>query len=384
MAATAEGQSEYETLVRQQLTELGYDANAIPDEVRSRQATAAPLPRQKKLRDDMSRWRAQVLREFLQDFEEKMELGDGTEDAAQLSYPTALNSAEARSVGSPAAKKAATPTKGGGKAGGASRPASKAAPKSTRPASSRGPSGLPAAKASLLTEMPPANPVEASDAEQPDEYAAAVDVSEDMDDGAGGTGVVPRFTPAQWDALRPAASPRKPASRPQSARVASSPRGGLGSSSGLAPHSARASIDNRPPLGSMSGVIHSQSMITTPKRPKSDPVSLHARRQAQWRSDSYLSLTTKRTAPPIDMSPAPRTVQMAKRKVNTYVVPTSKRRDDLVWQTRQRLRNADIDAGGVGARAPSKRMVPNSFVPATEKRRDDLRWHVRAEMATRG
>ena len=61
----------------------------------------------------------------------------------------------------------------------------------------------------------------------------------------------------------------------------------------------------------------------------------------------------------------------------------TRRRDDLVWQTRQRLQAKDSDANGVAARvgSGSKTMVPNFFVPATEKRRDDLRWAVRTEMA---
>ena len=58
-----------------------------------------------------------------------------------------------------------------------------------------------------------------------------------------------------------------------------------------------------------------------------------------------------------------------------------KRRDDLVWQTRQRMRMKDADAGGRAKTGGAKQMVPNRFVPATEKRRDDLRWAVRTEMA---
>ena len=85
----------------------------------------------------------------------------------------------------------------------------------------------------------------------------------------------------------------------------------------------------------------------------------------------------------MDMTPAPATVKTSRRRVNTYVVPTAKRRDDLVWQTRQRLQAKDSDANGVAARvgSGSKTMVPNFFVPATEKRRDDLRWAGRTEMA---
>ena len=343
-----------------------------------------------------------------------MELGEGGSsadapgaiDAAQLSYPTALNSAEARSFSRP--KEANPPSSSSsarrkaGKAPVAKGPSGKAVAKSPRAAAA--PASLPsAAKAgSLLNEVPPvAEPAEAPR----DEFAAAMDVTDDAGgadamaadamaadattddaDGAKGSAEVPHFTQAQWEALRPApSSPR----RPQSARAApkphASPRGGgggLGSSSALGGSARGVPFDSRPPLGSCLGVIHSQSMIMTPRRPKSDPVSLHAKRMSQWQSDSYLSLTTRRTGPPIDMSPAPRTVKLAKRTVNNYVVPTAKRRDELVWQTRQRLRQADPDAGGgAGGAATGKRMVPNSFVPATEKRRDDLRWAVRTEMA---
>ena len=72
---------------------------------------------------------------------------------------------------------------------------------------------------------------------------------------------------------------------------------------------------------------------------------------------------------------------MPKIRPNVYVVPTAKRRDDLVWQTRQRMRMKDADAGGRAKTGGAKQMVPNRFVPATEKRRDDLRWAVRTEMA---
>ena len=93
----------------------------------------------------------------------------------------------------------------------------------------------------------------------------------------------------------------------------------------------------------------------------------------------YASSRTKRTFP---AAPQPlQTVAAPRRRINTYEVPTSKRRDELVWSVRQAMRNSDADAGGLAARTPSKRIVPNTFVPATEKRRDDLRWAVRTEMA---
>ena len=70
-----------------------------------------------------------------------------------------------------------------------------------------------------------------------------------------------------------------------------------------------------------------------------------------------------------------------------YEVPTAKRRDALVMETRQRLRYVDRDslAPGSAGRSSTGRsllgMTPNMYVPPTEKRRDNLRWQVRSEMA---
>jgi hypothetical protein len=107
-------------------------------------------------------------------------------------------------------------------------------------------------------------------------------------------------------------------------------------------------------------VILAQSMIATPRRVKSDPVSLHAKRAAQWKLDPYLSLTKKHNGSPIDAAPARATVKNSKRRVNAYVVPTAKSRDDLVWETRTRLRRADADAGGTAARTPAVRSPPRT------------------------
>ena len=63
--------SEYADLVREQLDAIGYDSRAIPDN---------------------------VLREFLADFEEQMDIGVDSESTPALSYPTALSSAEAQGV----------------------------------------------------------------------------------------------------------------------------------------------------------------------------------------------------------------------------------------------------------------------------------------------
>ena len=344
MATAPPSDAEYEALVRQQLTELGYNSDAIPDE---------------------------VLREFLADFEEKMELGSG-EGAANLSYPSALNAAE--KVAAKASPKKEAPKKATPKA------APKAAPKKavtrTPPSASK---TQPPAKKPACTSASVAAAGEAT-AASADAYAAAVDIGDApaATDATGGADAatkepVPKFDSAQWAALKPGGS--RPSTAPARSK-ATTPRGGLISGSGM--------VDGRPPLGSASGVIVSNSTIGTPRKPKSDPVSMHARRQAQWSGDSYLSLTKKPIlGPPMDMTPAPATVKTSRRRVNTYVVPTAKRRDDLVWQTRQRLQAKDSDANGVAARvgSGSKTMVPNFFVPATEKRRDDLRWAVRTEMA---
>ena len=210
--------------------------------------------------------------------------------------------------------------------------------------------------------------------EPPLDGATAADEAVDVADIGQG---VPAFEKAHWESLQPATGCH---ARPQSARAASgrAPTGPrLGSSSS-------ALFDQRPPLGSMSGVILA-SNAATPRRPRSDPVSMHAKRQAQWQSDSFLITTggKKRAGRLIEPSSPPAPLQISRRRHNEYVVPTAKRRDDLVWQTRQRLQAKDSDANDVAARvgSGSKTMVPNFFVPATEKRRDDLRWAVRTETA---
>lgn len=63
-----------------------------------------------------------------------------------------------------------------------------------------------------------------------------------------------------------------------------------------------------------------------------------------------------------------------------YIVPTQKRRDDVVWHTRERLRreHAPHQTNFAASRAPAAR---NTYVPPTSLRRDELRWQVRAELA---
>ena len=144
--------------------------------------------------------------------------------------------------------------------------------------------------------------------------------------------------------------------------------------------------------GSTSSLIRSSSHVGTPrKRGGADPVYLHARRENEWASNSFLANSPRRplskvTSPaPPDTSQASRRRGAALAKPPSYVVPTEKRRDAVIWETRERMRR--IAAAGPpprGGSAGRTRLVPNTYKPPTEKRRDDLRWHVRAEMATRG
>ena len=125
---------------------------------------------------------------------------------------------------------------------------------------------------------------------------------------------------------------------------------------------------------------------STPRRPKCDPVALHARREAQWKSSSFLANSPRRSVKVY--SPAPVTLAASRRRqpLATYEVPTAKRRDALVMETRQRLRYVDRDslAPGSAGRSSTGRslgLAPNKDAPPTEKRRDNLRWQVRSEMA---
>jgi hypothetical protein len=115
-------------------------------------------------------------------------------------------------------------------------------------------------------------------------------------------------------------------------------------------------------------------MDSAPTRAKSDPVSMHQQREAQWKSAPFLANSPRRSVRVVAPSPATRQVSR-RRPPPEYVVPTAKRRDDVVWETRMRMR------AGAAPSPRHKKMVPNTYVPATDKRRDDLRWQVRAEMA---
>ena len=345
------GDEEYARLVREQLDALGYNSASIPDS---------------------------VLREFLADFEQ-MDIApaDGA-PATPLSYPTALSSTEA---------KGAEPSRS---------PSMVAHAKQPSVEGTRGRKGAGGARKVPLQGTKPHGkdelPKEAQGGSAPidaSEFEAVLDI--DYGDSDAPMMPVPAFDRAHWAALAPKSSSRPATARSslQSASAIASPR-----ATASRPQSARPSLGSTSMMGGGfgpscgSGVIFSSSSAIggyggTPRQFKSDPVAMHAKRREQWRTDSFLgpaagkSRTSLTVSSPLPIS----TVVAPRRRVNTYVVPTSKRRDDLVWQTRLRMRYADPDAGGKPTRARSKTMVPNRFVPATEKRRDDLRWAVRNDMA---
>ena len=316
------------------------------------------------LKQPLFRMLPQVLREFLNDFEEKMDLGANA-DPSQLSYPSALTAAEAptskKTTGKASGSSSRVTSARGRKAASSAAPARKAPAGSS--ASPRRPSPTETAKAAAAAVLsaPPSAPVVPS---------LPVNLNMDYQDGLPDTSdpvASAQRSMARAATARPSEVSRATSSRPMSAR--STPR-------------APPAFPMGPGLSSMSGVIISNSTIATPRRPKCDPVAAHAKHAAAWKSSSFLNLGTKRVGPPVSSPPPPETMKAPRRRANEYVVPTSKRRDELVWQTRQRLRMMDSDAGGrVKSSRGTKQLVPNTFVPATEKRRDDLRWAVRTEMA---
>jgi hypothetical protein len=70
--------------------------------------------------------------------------------------------------------------------------------------------------------------------------------------------------------------------------------------------------------------------------------------------------------------------QQHKSRASTAQVPTQKRRDDVVWETRQRLVRDHVPHQTKFTSAPR---VRNTYVPPTSQRRDELRWQVRSELA---
>ena len=103
-------------------------------------------------------------------------------------------------------------------------------------------------------------------------------------------------------------------------------------------------------------------------------MALHARREAQWKSSSFLANSPRRAI--TVYSPAPVTLAANRRRqpLAAYEVPTSKRRDALVMETRQRLRYVDHDslAPGTAGRSSTGRslgLAPNKYNKYVAERR---------------
>lgn len=311
---------EYEALVRDQLNALGYNSEAIPDEVRQ----LSVLRRAARKSPHYSTTREQVLREFLREFEGKAIISDDASlDAESLERNRSTSEAP----------------------GGDS-----AASHQQRMAQL---SGLPAApkrysgKGNFLSEEE-SEPVSiASSSRKKSSPHEERQIESTMENSGSSKNPISSARPSS-------ASYRAPARAPLS--VLSTPRRGS------------------------SSVIRSGSCsaISGCAWYKSDPVAMHARREQQWKSDSFLSATPRRNVTMSSPAPA-RTITSSNRvrartpKANAYVVPSTKRRDALVWETRLRMRQAR-QAGSTPK--PQKTMVPNSFVPPTDKPRRDLRWQV--------
>lgn len=77
---------------------------------------------------------------------------------------------------------------------------------------------------------------------------------------------------------------------------------------------------------------------TTPRHLRCNPVELHAQRRQEWGEANFLSggsISRARVAPPL--SPGAATQQSRRHRQcvpNTFVVPTSKRRDDVRWESK--------------------------------------------------
>ena len=294
-----------------------------------------------------------MLREFLQDFEEKLDV----KDDAPLSYPTAVPNAPLSRGGKPGKPASA---RSAGK-----QPASR---KASKPASRKAAPPPPAEAAPLGfgADLEPS----VDDLTEPDNKQVVLDENmlKQVD-------AAPRLNPAHWDGARPASAPQR-GSRLESASLASLSRGHASPSYARAEmhqpngpwhppaRRARARVTPRaaPDLGRYIGVIHSASAMSLPRKKKSDPVSMHARRESQWRSDSFLANSPARKPAKERAPPAPPVTAAApRRRVNTYVVPTSKRRDDVVWATRQRMReNTNVPSPRMAGR---KQMIPNMCAP---------------------
>lgn len=342
----------------------------------------------------------QVLREFLADFEEKMEIGEEPAiDPSQLSYPSALSSSEAprgsKKQSAAGGASGAASARGKAARGGAPRPSvpsargkapARPSTSAAKPEANRAAAAQAAAMLHGTPSVPPL-PLPSQGLHDETDDGAALDVADYENSAPQASAEV-----SAWKSASMQPAERRPASaRPASGGAAGgsglrSASGSLSARGASARNSPRmppppAAFPMGPGLASMSGVIISNSQLNSPRRPKCDPVSAHAKHAAAWKSNSFLSLGVKRHGPPMSSPPPPETLKVPRVRPNSYIVPTAKRRDDLVWQTRQRMRLKDADAGGRTKIGGAKQMVPNRFVPATEKRRDDLRWAVRTEMA---
>ncbi len=314
-----------------------------------------------------------MLREFLHDFEEKLELQDEPA-AGPLGYPSALPPESLPRAGTGAPKTAGASARSARPS--TAPPRAKPAPKPVRKPAAKGLSSRPKPSAGGGAFAPahdgaPLEKAEAASiaAKPSDEADASIDdlnlqlqataISTAISDPSADAEALglpePPFNPAHWTG----------ADRPSTAPARGAPTGFE------APSSSRL-----PP--SYSGFIHSAASGAPARRKQTDPVAMHARRAEQWRSDSFLAGSpNRRPSKPPPPAP-PSTVQASRINPNRYVVPTTKRRDALVWETRQRLREStNVPIGG----SKQKKMAVNRFVPPTEKRRDALRWAVRAEMA---
>ena len=200
MAAAAEEPADegYEQLVRQQLDALGYDSAAIPDDVRAPNRphrSSLPLAR-------LFCTRLQVLRAFLKDFDNKMEIQEESSATEASGAPPVAASSDPPSVktfGEPWATEA-----------------TEEEPQVTRPASARPQGARRVGSAQSKTRLQgapvakraaPARPVASSPAGRP--RSAARPVAQDRPARARDAGEA-EVGSVNWAALRPSSAPPRP------------------------------------------------------------------------------------------------------------------------------------------------------------------------------
>lgn len=183
--------------------------------------------------------------------------------------------------------------------------------------------------------------------------------------------------------------------RPSTA-PASRLRPAVGSASGI-PTLRSAALGTPSRLASSSAII--RRVDATPRRARQDPVSNYHKHITNWKGSGFLAHQSPHgrsgsslSAAAVSPGTPPQTREGSRRRQAppgqplSFVVPTAKRRDDVVWETRLRMkamRDGLHAASNGGPLAPrrQKAHARNTFVPPTEKRRDSLRWAVRADMA---